>query len=117
MSTYQTLVFVVAGLVTLATFVRLALWPVIREVRDLMAWWRKFQRDWDGEPGDEGRAPVPGVMARLNAIDGELQRNGGESVKDKVNQTHRMVYTLHDRVEVMEERQCVIQREVEGMRG
>jgi hypothetical protein len=117
MSWYQSLVLVVAGLVTIITFVRLALWPVIREVRELMTWWRKFQRDWDGTPEEAGRAAVPGVMARLNAIDGELQRNGGESVKDKVNQTHRMVSTLFDRVEVIEDRQCVIQREVEAMRG
>lgn len=117
MSWYQSLVLVVAGLVTMITFVRLALWPVIREVRELMTWWRKFQRDWDGTPEEAGRAAVPGVMARLNAIDGELQRNGGESVKDKVNQTHRMVSTLFDRVEVIEDRQCVIQREVEAMRG
>lgn len=117
MSWYQTLVLVVAGLVTITTFIRLALWPVIREVRELMQWWRKFQRDWDGTPEEAGRDAVPGVMARLNMIDGELQRNGGESVKDKVNQTHRIVMTLEERVEVIEERQCVIQREVESMRG
>ncbi len=115
MAWYQTIVLIVAGLVTITTFFRLALWPVIREARELMAWWRKFQRDWDGTPEESGRAAVPGVMERLNAIDGELQRNGGESVKDKVNSTHRLVSTLHERVEVIEDRQCVIQRDLESL--
>jgi hypothetical protein len=116
MSWFQTLVIIAAGLVTLVTFFRLAVWPVVAEIREVTAWWKKFQRDWDGTEEEPGRAAVPGVMARLNAIDGELQRNGGSSVKDKVNDTNAMVHTLNHRVEVIEDRQCVIQREVEGLK-
>lgn len=117
MSWYQSLVIIVAGMVTLITFLRLTVWPLVKEVREITAWWKKFQRDWDGTDEEPGRAAVPGVMARLNAIDGELQRNGGSSVKDKVNETNRLVHTLTRRVETIEDRQCVIQREVEALRG
>lgn len=38
-------------------------------------------------------------------------------MKDKVNETNRLVHTLTKRVETIEDRQCVIQREVEALRG
>jgi len=117
MTWYQTLVVVAAGMVTIVTFLRLTIWPMIREIREVTAWWKKFQRDWDGTPEEPGRDAIPGVMERLNAIDGELQRNGGSSVKDKVNDTNRMVRTLTRRVETIEDRQCVIQQEVEALKG
>jgi hypothetical protein len=49
----------------------------------------KFFRDWDGTPAEPGRDEVPGVMERLNKLDGELSRNGGKSVKDVVNRIEK----------------------------
>lgn len=42
-------------------------------------------RDWEGEEATPGRDRVPGVMERLNKLDGELSQNGGKSTKDTVN--------------------------------
>jgi hypothetical protein len=46
--------------------------------------WAKFIRDWEGEEATEGRDAVPGVMERINRLDGELSHNGGSSLKDIV---------------------------------
>ena len=59
--------------------------PVRKKVRDVSRWLDEFQRDWFGEEEGLGRDPVPGVMERLNRLDGELSQNGGKSVKDTVN--------------------------------
>lgn len=84
-----------AGVVTVVTALtllhRVFLSRLIRETREFFAWWKKFQRDWDGTPEEPGRSAVPGVMERLNAIDGELKRNGGNSLKDQVIKTRERV--------------------------
>lgn len=59
--------------------------PMWKKVSDLFTTWHKFIRDWEGEPAEAGRDAVPGVMERLNKLDGELSNNGGNSVKDKVD--------------------------------
>lgn len=107
----QMIFWTAAGLVTLVTLFKVAVLPVIRTAREFTAWWRKFQRDWDGTPEEPGRAAVPGVMERLNQMDGQLQRNGGESLKDKVCDTHRLAVSLNDRVLVIEGRQKEIHEE------
>lgn len=50
-----------------------------------MEWLERFKRDWEGESEEPGRDRVPGVMERLNKLDGELSQNGGKSTKDTVN--------------------------------
>lgn len=101
-----------AGILTLGGVVRYVIYPVWREVTDMFVWWRKFQRDWDGEPEEPGRSAVPGVMARLNAMDGQLHRNGGESLKDKVCDTLDLTKDLAVRVTAMENRQLRIEKKV-----
>jgi hypothetical protein len=105
MQNIELLFFMAAGLVSIAGVVRFVFWPIWRETQDLFVWWRKFQRDWDGEDAEPGRARVPGVMERLNQMDGQLQRNGGESLKDKVCDTHRLAQHLSDRMVEVESRQ------------
>jgi hypothetical protein len=56
----------------------------INKLNKLFGTWGKFIRDWEGEEASEGRDAVPGVMARLNKLDGELSHNGGKSIKDMV---------------------------------
>ena len=51
--------------------------------------WIEFMREWDGEPARDVRVSGPGVMERLNNIDGELKRNGGKSIKDTVNRIEK----------------------------
>ena len=46
-------------------------------------------RDWEGEEVSPGRDAVPGVMERLNRMDGELSQNGGfTTVKDRVDRLY-----------------------------
>ncbi len=47
-------------------------------------WFEKFREDWDGVIGDEGHVTIPGVMERLNNIDGEFKRDGNGSLKTQV---------------------------------
>ena len=56
----------------------------IKKVKIFFNWLDKFRRDWEGEEAEPGRDRVPGVMERLNRLDGELSNNGGSSLKDAV---------------------------------
>lgn len=56
----------------------------IKKLRIFFTWLDKFRRDWEGEEAEPGRDRVPGVMERLNRLDGELSNNGGSSLKDAV---------------------------------
>lgn len=83
-----------AGALVVIGLVRLFLDPIIKAIKEDRAVQAKFHRDFYGEPADSGRDAVPGVMERLQSIDGELKRNGGKSVKDTVNRTERKVDML-----------------------
>jgi hypothetical protein len=65
--------------------------PTIRKTRSMMEWLEKFRRDWEGEEASPGRARVPGVMERLNRLDGELSNNGGSSVKDAIERIEKVL--------------------------
>lgn len=88
-----------AGALTVVTLGTLLLRPVYRQVRDFLRWMSKFQQDWDGVEGDLGHVHIPGVMARMNSIDGEVNRNGGNSMKDVVVSTSEAVGKLAVAVE------------------
>jgi hypothetical protein len=59
--------------------------PLHTKVKKFSEWVGKFMRDWSGEPEEPGRDRTPGVMERLNKLDGELSNNGGKSTKDVVD--------------------------------
>jgi hypothetical protein len=103
-----------AGVVTVIGAVvliyRTFLKRLVQEACDFLGWWRKFQRDWDGEPASPGRSSVPGVMERLNMIDGELTRNGGSSLKDQVILVRDKIDAMDKRVDTIEIRQVEMQR-------
>lgn len=58
--------------------------PAVKRASFWFTTWENFMRDWAGTPAEPGRDSVPGVMERLNRIDGELKHNGGSSIKDQV---------------------------------
>jgi hypothetical protein len=70
-----------------------AIAPFFTKIRSMMDWLEKFRRDWEGEPGGPGRSPVPGVMERLNRLDGELSHNGGSSLKDAIDRIEKILGT------------------------
>jgi hypothetical protein len=63
--------------------------PSIKRFNGWIHTWEQFMEDWAGTEARPGRSATPGVMERLNRIDGELTRNGGKSVKDTVNRIDR----------------------------
>lgn len=59
-------------------------------------------RDWEGEEDAPGRDRTPGVMERLNKLDGELSNNGGyTTVKDRVDRLYENQERIIDTQEKM----------------
>ena len=83
-----------AELIAVVTTIVAAVWAMLRPVRAQLHRWDDFWDDWTGTPAGPGRSAVPGVMERLQSIDGELTRNGGNSLKDQVHQVNRKVDEL-----------------------
>ena len=83
-----------AGLISVIAVIVGAVWamfkPLKRQADRLEAFWE----DWHGTPAGPGRSAVPGVMERLQSIDGELTRNGGNSLKNQVMSNSRKLDEL-----------------------
>ena len=73
--------------------------PIIKKTKKLLESLDKFVRDWEGEEEAPGRAAVPGVMERLNRIDGELKHNGGSSMKDSIKRIEKKLNEIDARLE------------------
>lgn len=87
---------IVAVLTALTLFWKIVL-PVARIIHEFAKWFTNFRQDWDGTPEREGRDRVPGFPERMEAIDGELARNSGSSLKDIVYDTKRQVSAIEER--------------------
>lgn len=82
-------IFATVGIITAALLGLRQLIEPYKEKADLfMSWFEDFKRDWSGEEESPGRDRTPGVMERLNRLDGELSSNGGKSTKDVVNKMY-----------------------------
>lgn len=82
-------IFATVGVITAALLGLRQLIQPYKEKADLfMSWFEDFKRDWSGEEESPGRDRIPGVMERLNRLDGELSSNGGKSTKDVVNKLY-----------------------------
>ena len=63
--------------------------PFYKKLKRWAQWMERFMRDWEGEEASPGRDAIPGVMQRLNNVDGELRQNGGfTTVKDRVDRLY-----------------------------
>jgi len=83
-----------AGLISAVAVVVGAVWALLRPLKQQADRIEMFWEDWNGTPARPGHSAVPGVMDRLASIDGELQRNGGNSLKDQVAATVHKVDQL-----------------------
>jgi hypothetical protein len=72
--------------------------PIVKKIKELLHNLEDFIRDWAGTPAEPGRDRVPGVMERLNEIDGQLKNNGGSSIKDAVDRIEIRVNEIDDRL-------------------
>jgi hypothetical protein len=94
-----------AGVVILVASVLTALGVIFRpgykRIKEFLGWFEHFRRDWMGEEEAPGRDRVPGVMERLNKLDGELSQNGGKSTKDVVNKMLYKQEKIEEKVDVM----------------
>lgn len=84
-------------------------YPLYKKVNALFDTWSSFTRDWNGEPEEPGRAAVPGVMQRLNKLDGELSHNGGSSLKDAVDRLEKNQDKLIQKIEEAETQRLSVQ--------
>jgi len=98
--------FMTIGIVTGALIsVGVLLSPVYKRVKRWANWMERFMRDWEGEDAAPGRDAVPGVMERLNNMDGELSQNGGfTTVKDRVDRLYENQALIMDAFVDMGER-------------
>ena len=82
-------IFATIGVITAALLgLRQLLQPYKDKFENFINWFEDFKRDWSGEEESPGRDRIPGVMERLNRLDGELSSNGGKSTKDVVNKMY-----------------------------
>jgi len=82
---FMTLGIVAGALISIGVLLS----PFYKRVKRFMQWMERFMRDWEGEDASPGRDRVPGVMERLNKMDGELSQNGGyTTVKDRVDRLY-----------------------------
>lgn len=79
--------------------------PFYKKIKRWGSWMERFMRDWEGEEAEPGRDRTPGVMERLNNMDGELSQNGGfTTVKDRVDRLYENQALLMDAFVEMGER-------------
>lgn len=110
MTTFFTTIGIVAGALI---SVGVLLSPFYKKIKRWAAWMERFMRDWEGEPAEPGRDEVPGVMQRLNKLDGELSNNGGfTTVKDRVDRLYENQAILMEAFVEMGERLITIENHV-----
>lgn len=93
----------VLGVITLVVVIAIKMIAKpLKAVKHFLDWSAGFIRDWQGEEAEAGRDRVPGVMERLNRLDGELSRNGGKSMKDVVVRLENKMDKLFKRLDELE---------------
>ena len=90
--------------------------PVVRKAKHLIDALSRFTVDWFGEEEAPGRDRVPGVMERLNNIDGELKHNGGSTMKDSLKRVEQTQKKILERLDEGNQRFEKLERSV-GISG
>ena len=73
--------------------------PLVKKTKHLIDSLSRFTVDWFGEEAAPGRDAVPGVMERLNNIDGELKHNGGSTMKDAIKRIENKLKAIDARLD------------------
>lgn len=101
---------VLTGILTIIT---VAVIPMFRKLKKLSHSWDDFMRDWKGEDPEPGRDATPGVMERLNNIDGEFKKNSGSTLKDAVARIEGKLSEIDARLEKGNERMDSIEEKLD----
>jgi hypothetical protein len=83
-----------AGLISMVAVIVGAVGAMLKPLKRQADRIESFWEDWQGTDAAPGHGRTPGVMERLQSIDGELTRNGGNSLKDQVVETSRKLDEL-----------------------
>jgi len=89
---------VAAAILGLIVLVGRVVYPPLKTIKIFFNWLDKFRRDWEGEEAEPGRDRIPGVMERLNRLDGELSNNGGTSLKDAVDRIETTLSVIQEKM-------------------
>jgi hypothetical protein len=105
-----------AGIITavaaaLTALYRIFMRPITQRIRIHLDWNERFRQDWEGTPLDPDRPwdpHSPGVLERLNALDGEFHDRGNGSLKASVRRietaVNQMSVQMSTALERMDER-------------
>lgn len=93
--TTATIISIVGGALGISVFL-VNIW---RSMTNLTKKLDLFWEDWNGSEARAGRDATPGVMERLNKIDGELKHNGGSTMKDAVKRIEQKLDRIEERIE------------------
>ena len=105
-NTFMTIGVVAGALISLGVLLS----PFYKKLKRWSEWMERFMRDWEGEDEAPGRDRVPGVMERLNNMDGELSQNGGfTTVKDRVDRLYENQALIMDSFIEMSDRLITIE--------
>lgn len=96
LETFATIVGITGGLIAILTAI---FRPIIKKVKAMLDTWEDFMSDWKGAAADDGHDRVPGVMERLNELDGEFKRNGGATLKDAVARIEAKLELVDERLD------------------
>lgn len=86
--------------------------PLARKTKHLLDSLSRFTVDWFGEEAAPGRDKVPGVMERLNNIDGELKHNGGSTMKDAIKRIENKLKVIDSRLEEGDKRFTTVEEKL-----
>jgi hypothetical protein len=86
--------------------------PILSKAKRLLDSLSMFTVDWFGEDAAPGRDRVPGVMERLNNIDGELKHNGGNTMKDAIKRIENKLKTIDSRLEEGDKRFNTVEKKL-----
>lgn len=89
--------------------------PLYKRITFWISTWEKFMVDWAGEPARPGRDATPGVMERLNNIDGALKNNGGSSIKDAVDRIEKRLEEGDVKFDHISSRLDEMEKDLKGM--
>ena len=96
---------IITAIVTVGTLLWKAVRPLKIRVEEFLDWHETFRPQWEGMHGEgPGDIHTPGVMERLSKIDGEFERNGGNSMKDALFRVTRDLESLHFRLDQIDRR-------------